>query len=63
METNRYILRPQSANGTWSVVDSATGEIAEVRGFVLQQLSKEVAVRMAAALNNDRRYPPPPLEE
>lgn len=60
MQTNRYILRPERLDGTWSVVDSATGEIAEVSSFVLRKLDKEVVMRMAMALNNDYRLYPGP---
>jgi hypothetical protein len=63
METNRYFLRPQRSDGTWSVVDSATGEIAKVSGVLLERLAKKVAMRLVATLNANHRSSRPPLPE
>ena len=52
MGDNRYVATPHR-NGTWTVVDIATGEDVEASGIVMLFLTEALADVLAEMLNTD----------
>ena len=52
MEDNRYIATPHR-NGTWTVVETATGEDVEASGIAMLFLTEELAEILAEMLNTN----------